>query len=461
MTVSPSETRPPNRPPPAGRVTILFTDVEDSARMAAALGDRYRAMNDEHFRRLRAAIDRHGGYEDLTAGDSFLVLFDRADDALACAVAMQQALAEPGITEVDRDGTPWTLRVRIGIHSSDVEIDPRTDAKTGRPHYRSLPDVNFAARVMGPAAGGQILVSEAAHRAAGSGERYSWKDWPNRRLKSFDQPKTVWELMWDGKPRGEPGKRWLPAWFFGESNRYIPRPVLEALLLSQFATRPVGRMPRLVTIHGFGGRGKTRLAVECALQAVGLFDGVYFVPLHDRLPKVEALTEAIGAAFGWSGPAALPDAVLAALRERNVLVVLDNFETVDCDEVQRYIGRLVTETSHLRLLVTGREPVKLDDAEHLVNLDDPRNHMTADEARDLFIERVRLKLGPKWTPSTEDEVAIAQILTLTEHLPLALELAAAWSKLKTLAEISAGIAEVPLGSVMARRTGPRCRCGEE
>jgi hypothetical protein len=54
-------------------------------------------------------------------------------------------------------------------------------------------------------------------------------------------------------------------------------PAVEAQVLGLFANRPDGRVPRPVTIHGFGGMGKTRLAVACALSAVRLFDDVFFV----------------------------------------------------------------------------------------------------------------------------------------------------------------------------------------
>jgi predicted ATPase/Tfp pilus assembly protein PilF len=416
--------------------------------MTTSLGEAYRCLRDEHCTRIHTAIAAHGGYFVETAGDSFLVVFQSAAPALACAVAIQAALANPPLTATGVDGKSWTLQVRLGVHTADEEIQPKLE--TGRPSYAGHHDMNLAARIMGMAAAGQILVTDSTYRLVGGQTQAGWQAWPNRRLKGFDQPETVWERMWDGRSRGEPGLRWLPAWCRGEPNRYIPRLDLEQLVLGHFARpRSDGRMPRLVTVHGFGGMGKTRLAVECALQAVGLFDGVYFVRLDDRLPKVEALTEAIGTAFGWKGEAALPGNVLAALRERNVLVVLDNFETVDGDAVRDYIGRLVTETSHLRLLVTGREAVKLDDAEHLVNLDDPRNHMTAAEAHALFVERARQKRGPDWTPSAADEAAIRRILDLTDHIPLALELAAAWTKSRSLPEIAAGLAATPLGALTA------------
>lgn len=441
--------------PPSGLVSILFTDIEDSARMTNALGDVFRdTLRTTHCQRVRAAIAQHRGFEVETAGDSFLIVFGRADAALDCAVAIQDGLAQPPITYAIKEGKSWTLQVRLGVHTSEEPIEPKLDNATGRISYAGYSDVNFAARVMGLGAGGQIIVSNSAYRMAGSHARYDWQEWPNRRIKSFEHPETVWELKWDGRARGEPGLRWLPAWFLGEPNRYIPRPALEARVLNLFGKpRTDGRMPRLVTIHGFGGMGKTRLAVAVALQTVGLFDGkdetggIFFVRLEDRSPSTESLADAIGAAFGWIGDAALPASLITALRHRNCLIVLDNYETVDCDDVRRWLGRLIAETRQLRLLVTGREAVKLIDAEHVVNLEDPRNHMTTAEARELFLERVRQKFGHDWTPDERDEAAIGKVLELTDQIPLALELSAAWTGLKTLDEIAAGIAELPPGRI--------------
>jgi class 3 adenylate cyclase len=346
----------------------MFTDIENSARMTEALGEVFRSdMRSDHCRRVRAAVAKHHGFEVETAGDSFLIVFDHADAALAFAVAIQNALTQSPVEPTAKGGRPWSLRVRLGIHTAHQEIMPQVDEATGRVCYASYSDVNFAARVMGLAAGGQILVSDSTYHAASSRDRYEWLEWANRRLKSFDRPETVWELTWDGRSRGEPGLRWLPEWFLGEPNRYIARPAVEAQVFGLFAkSRPDGRVPRLVTIHGFGGMGKTRLAIACALQAVGLFDGVFFVRLDDRLPTKESLAEAIGAAFGWFREDALPARILESLCERNCLAILDNFESVDCDDVRQFVGRLATHTRHLRLLVTGREAVKLDDAEYVI-----------------------------------------------------------------------------------------------
>ncbi len=435
----------PEQSPPAGRITLLFTDLEDSSRMTNALGDAtyQRAMREPHCERVRAAIAEHRGYEVKTIGDSFMVAFRYADDALACAAAIQKSLAEPPITAPDKAGKDWTVKVRIGVHTAERELVPFREGD--RWDYGGA-DVNFAARVESLGAGGQIVVSDLAYTAAGDRERHQWQGWSGRRIKSFDQPETVWELLWDGQSRGEPGARWLPSWYTGERNRYIQRPALEEMVLQTFGTLQLdGSTPRLVTLHGEGGMGKTRLAVACAVQAAGRFkDGIFFVRLEDRPKAGQAVAEAVGAALGRIGEAAQPDRLIPDLRDKEMLLLLDNYESVDCDEVADFLAGLLTGTRALRLLVTGREAVKLSDIEQVLPLEEG---MTEAEAEELFLSRARLKKGPKWQLPSTEKIAIRRVLQLTQRIPLGVELAAAWIDKRTLTEIADGIDATPLGAL--------------
>lgn len=432
--------------PPLGRITLIFTDIEESSRMTNALGEVYREkLLPEHNRRVREVVAARNGYVVKTIGDSFMLAFEQPAAAVACAAALQEAVGKPALTATDDAGKVWTVNIRVGVHRSGEPLQPRSSPECAADYFGS--DVNFAARVESLGAGGQILVSDSTYDAANYGASEQWKAWPNRRIKSFDQPETVWEFLWDGQSRGEPGARFLPDWFKGEQNRYIPRPELESAVLAHFGKlRPDGSVPRIVTLHAYGGMGKTRLAVACAVQTVGAFkDGVFFVRLDDRPPTTAAVAEALGAALGLAREAALPDKVIATLRDKDLLLLLDNYESVDSEEVQTFLIELLRSTSGIRLLVTGREAVKLSDVEQEVSLD---GGMTGAEADGLFLARARLKLpqGQQWQPDEGQQADIRRIVRLSERIPVAIELAAAWVSHSTVKEIADGIEATPLGS---------------
>ena len=98
---------------PTGTVTFLFTDIEGSTRLLQELGDRYADVLGEHRRLLRGALQERGGQEVDSQGDAFFVAFQRAKDAVAAAVAAQQAVRQ----------APWpegtTIRLRMGIHTGE------------------------------------------------------------------------------------------------------------------------------------------------------------------------------------------------------------------------------------------------------------------------------------------------------------------------------------------------------
>lgn len=434
---------------PAGRISLMFTDIEDSSRMNNILGDAvYSAsIREPHNVCIRAAVVQHNGALIKTMGDGCMLAFDRASNALACAVALQKSLADAPLTALDATGNVWTVRIRIGVHTAIQELFP-----DDRDDYHGA-DVNFAARVESLGTGGQIIVSESTYTASRR-EPYQWQEWPGRRIRSFDQPETVWELLWDETLRGEPGARWLPAWYQGERNRYTPRSSLQDTILKTFAIPQLdGSTPRLVTLHGFGGMGKTRLAVACATQAAGRFkDGVFFIPFETKPKPKEAIAAAIAAALGLGGDTALPTNLLHVLRDKEMLLILDNYETVDSDEVRAYLADLLNHTRLVHLLITGREAAKLIDVEQLIDLD---TGMTMQEAVGLFVTRAQLKKGRHWQPNADEMHIVEKILTLTECIPVAIELATAWTDKRTLAEIAEDLEATPLGATTAEP--PRSR----
>src|SRR5690242_18058579 len=132
---------------PHGTVSFVFTDIEGSTQLLAALGtERYAAALEQHRALLRAAFATHEGYEVDCEGDSFFVAFGSASEAVAAAAEAHRALAAASWP----DGRE--LRVRMGIHTGE--------ALAAAPKYVGL-EVHRAARIMAAAHGGQVVVSQA------------------------------------------------------------------------------------------------------------------------------------------------------------------------------------------------------------------------------------------------------------------------------------------------------------
>jgi DNA-binding SARP family transcriptional activator/class 3 adenylate cyclase len=169
---------------PTGTVTFLFTDIEGSTRLVTALRDRYGIVLADHQRLLREAFAEAGGQEIDTQGDSFFVAFSRARDAVAAAVAGQQALLDhawPDDAEV---------KVRIGLHTGEPNV--------GEERYVGI-GVHRAARICSAAHGGQILISAVTRGLIEDDlpDGVTLRDLGEHLLKDLDRPERLSQLVID------------------------------------------------------------------------------------------------------------------------------------------------------------------------------------------------------------------------------------------------------------------------
>lgn len=194
---------------------------------------------------------------------------------------------------------------------------------------------------------------------------------------------------------------------------------------------------RLLTLTGPGGVGKTRLALEAGRTAQPAFsDGVWFVALAP-ISEPALLLSAIAQALGTQElpGQALQQTVLAALRDRQILLVLDNFEQIHAAAVQ--LAELLAELPALKLLVTSRIPLRIA-AEHQfpvpplalpdAQMADATEAQGSSEAVTLFVTRAQA-VKPNFAVTSTNASAIAAICTRLDGLPLAIELAARRSKI--------------------------------
>src|SRR6478609_2592887 len=177
---------------PSGTVTFLFTDVEGSSRLWE---DHPEVMDDvlaRHDEIVRGAIESHAGYVVKTTGDGFHAAFGAARDALAAALAAQQALlGEPPVQGV-------LVKVRMGVHTGEARL------RDGD-YYGS--EVNRAARLMAVGHGGQVLVSEVTHRL---GSDVAAVDLGSHSLKDVGEV-GIWQLTHPSLERDFPPLRTLRA----------------------------------------------------------------------------------------------------------------------------------------------------------------------------------------------------------------------------------------------------------
>ena len=136
-----------------GRVTILFSDIENSTLMTERLGDdRWIEILREHNSVFRDRLDDHGGYEVKSQGDGFMLAFPDPAAALRCAIEVQREFAAREAPEEE------LIRVRMGMHVGEV-IEEGGDF-FGR-------SVILAARIAAQARGGELLISDELQTSCG------------------------------------------------------------------------------------------------------------------------------------------------------------------------------------------------------------------------------------------------------------------------------------------------------
>src|SRR5919202_3708616 len=223
---------------------------------------------------------------------------------------------------------------------------------------------------------------------------------------------------------------------------------------------------RLVTLTGAPGIGKTRLALEVAgTQREEFEDGIYVVdlaPLRD--PELVAPTIARVLDIPEDGGTPIMARLIAALRDRLLLLLLDNYEHLPA--AMPLVADLVAGCPHVTILVTSRVALHLR-AEQQFALDplalpDPGRLADAVAVAEapavrLFVERARAVL-PGFAPEHESLVAVAEICRRLEGLPLAIELAAARSKLLAPEELMRRLAH-PLALLTGGGHDPEARPG--
>lgn len=403
-------------------LTFLFSDIEGSTRLWETEAGRMRVALDAHDRLTRDAVAAHGGWIVKTTGDGAHAAFERPLDALNATVALQLALADPQAT----GGLP--LRVRCGLHRGWHE-------RRGNDYYGR--DVNRAARIGSIAHGGQVLVSQAVAEAVAGAlpEGVALKDLGRVRLRDLSSPERVHQVLHPGLRADFPALRSL------ESTPNNLSQQLNAFIGRESDLAEVARLlreHRLVTLLGTGGIGKSRLSVQLGAELLDRHaDGVWLVelaPLSDEALVPQAVAGVLGVKEAPGG--SVLDALLDFVRDRRLLIILDNCEHLlaACADLAK---RLLRAGAGLTLLATSREALHIagECSYPVPALTTPRpqplaaggpdaESLSRHTAVQLFVDRARGAL-PAFRIEARNAAAVAEICQRLDGIPLAIELAAA------------------------------------
>ena len=418
---------------PSGTVTFLFSDVEGSTRLWQQHPEGMKTAMARHDEVLREAVEAHGGIVVKSTGDGVYAAFASAPAAVSAAVDAQLALASTAWPETGE------LRVRIGLHSGEAQV------RDG--DYFGLV-LNRAARLMGTAHGGQVVVSlateELARDALAAG--VSLRDLGEHRLRDLAGAERVFQVVAAGLRPAFPPLRSLQARstnlpvqltsFFGREDD------LKALV-------DVLGENRMVSLVGPGGCGKTRLAVQAAADVLERFDdGVWFVDLSGlRDPGLLAQAVATTLDLSEEPGRSLTETLSSYLVSRETLLVLDNCEHLVEASAELTDG-LLRSCSALRIMTTTREPLGVagEVTWRVPSLAVPERDATvsADLVLDygavqLFVDRAE-RARPAFRV-TDDIASVAEICRRLDGIPLAIELAAARVRMLSVEAIAAGLTD--------------------
>ena len=416
---------------PSGTITFLFADIEGSTQLWELHPEAMRRALAVHDEILREEITRHGGQVFKTVGDAVYAVFAAARDAIAAARSAQQRLT----------GAAWEvpggLRVRMAIHTGAVE-------QTNGDYLG--PPLNRVARLLSAGHGGQILVSEST-RALVEHELppdAGLRDHGLHRLKDLAQPEHIYQLIAPELSDAFPPLRSLDVF-----PNNLPRQLTSFVGREREMKEVKDLLSRtvLLTLTGPGGSGKTRLVLQVGADLIESFpDGVWLVELEAlsdpaRVPQAVAFALSVREEMSQRS---LTDTLVDFLRPKSLLLILDNCEHV-LSACASLAETLLRSCPHLRILATSQEGLRVS-GELIyqvpsLSTPDPRRlppleQLTQYEAVRLFVERAAFS-QPRFSLTPANASSVVQVVHRLDGIPLAIELAAARTKVLSVDQIAA------------------------
>lgn len=426
---------------PTGLVTFLFTDIEGSTRLAQEFPESYPTALEDHNNILKNSVESNNGFVFDIVGDAFYCSFENPFDAIKASVSSILDLAKSKIG----------IKVRIGIDTGKANWNGVTYAG-----YITLARTH---RIMSAASGDQIIISddvlkllrnifenekrsELEFSYEKNKNKISFRDLGERRLKDLLTPVKLFQVV----------SEILPANFTPLKTLDV-RPNNLPVMVTNFIGREkeISRIKeeleksRLLTLTGTGGAGKTRLALQIGMELTDNFiHGVWITEL-ESLPAQSFLPQSILKIFYLKeeqnkNPV---DTLIEYLKDKNILLILDNCEHV-IEQCSKLSDNLLSKCPGLKILATSRELLRCkgETAHRVLSLEIPdlKGEITFEKIKDyesvrLFIERAQA-VRPDFNINNENAFAIAEICSKLDGIPLAIELAAARTKVLTLEKIN-------------------------
>ncbi len=421
---------------PSGTVTFLFTDLEGSTHLLQQLGvARYAEALETVRRLLRAACAQHHGLEVDATGDRSFFAFAQAPEAVAAAAQAQRALAAHTWPE------GACVLMRMGLHTGAAQV-------VGD-HYIGL-DVHRAARIAAAGHGGQALLSWTTCALVESKipEGIALRDLGEHRLKDLQRAERLYQVVLPDVPSDFPPLNSLDA-----------HPHNLPIQLTSFVGRerelgelkPLLQASHLLTLTGPGGTGKTRLALRLAAEELESFAaGVWLAelaPLADPTLVPHTVAATLGVRELPDRP--ILDVLRDCVRAKSLLLILDNCEHL-ITACAQLAEALLRAAPGLRILATSREAFGIagETTYRVPSLPlpdgarpgQPRalDALARNDCVRLFAERAAAT-HPAFHLTTTNTPAIAEIGRRLDGIPLAIELAAARTKVLPPEQIAAGL----------------------
>ena len=403
---------------------FLITDIEGSTQKWEQNPEVMKSTLVRHDEIIKTQIAKNGGQIIKHTGDGIFAVFD-AGQPLACALQIQRDL------QAENWGVIGELRVRVGLHAGAVE-------KSGEDYFG--PVVNRTARVMSVAWGGQIILTPDVRQSAKLPEGAAFVDLGVHLLKDLTEPQQIYGLVHPNlKLRDFPPLRSLSSRPHNLPIQATPFMGREKELVDiiKLLENPGCR---LLTLIGPGGIGKTRLALQAAAERIENFEhGVFHISLAP-LSSADFLIAAIASAlkFNFYSRQEEKEQLLNFLREKEMLLVMDNFEHMV--QGASLVAEILNNAPRIKILVTSRELLNLK-GEWIIQVEGMKVPAGNDiiniegySAVQLFLYNAQ-RVNARVALTDEDKKYVVRICQLVAGMPLGIELASAWLRTLSSREI--------------------------